>query len=304
MKFLDVYKFQVITKFIESAVFPEYKGATLRGAFGLTFKDIVCLNKKLPNCEICLISSNCVYKILFEPNISKKNKAIDIPCPFILEPPYDTKTDYKKGDIFEFSCIIIGKAIDYFPYFVLVFKEIGQRGIGIKGKRGKFKLIKIKSSNRIIYDSQTDILKEFKKEIKLNTPKLKYDTITLKFISPVRIKIKGKLITTLPFSLFIKTLLRRISLLSRYYCDQNKIIENYEQLLKDANSILTLNSNLKWYDWQRFSLRQKQFMKLGGFTGTITYKGDLKKFLPFIKIGEIIHIGKNTSFGLGKYVIV
>ncbi|MCM8762553.1 MAG: CRISPR system precrRNA processing endoribonuclease RAMP protein Cas6 [Candidatus Omnitrophica bacterium] len=44
-------------------------------------------------------------------------------------------------------------------------------------------------------------------------------------------------------------------------------------------------------------------MRLGGFTGTITYKGNLKEFLPFIKLGEIIHIGKNTSFGLGKYII-
>ncbi|MCM8786423.1 MAG: CRISPR system precrRNA processing endoribonuclease RAMP protein Cas6, partial [Candidatus Omnitrophica bacterium] len=84
----------------------------------------------------------------------------------------------------------------------------------------------------------------------------------------------------------------------------DKIVENFTQLLEKANSVYTIHSKLTWHDWQRFSLRQKTFMKLGGFTGTITYKGNLKDFLPFIKIGEIIHIGKNTSFGLGKYLIV
>jgi len=45
-------------------------------------------------------------------------------------------------------------------------------------------------------------------------------------------------------------------------------------------------------------------MKLGGFVGNITFEGDLKEFLPFVKLGEYIHIGKQTSFGLGKYEIV
>jgi CRISPR/Cas system endoribonuclease Cas6 (RAMP superfamily) len=45
-------------------------------------------------------------------------------------------------------------------------------------------------------------------------------------------------------------------------------------------------------------------MKLGGFTGQITYSGEIQEFIPYIKLGEIIHIGKNTSFGLGKYVII
>ncbi len=44
-------------------------------------------------------------------------------------------------------------------------------------------------------------------------------------------------------------------------------------------------------------------MKMRGFLGEITFKGDLEKFLPFIMLGEYIHVGKGTSFGLGKYEI-
>ena len=44
-------------------------------------------------------------------------------------------------------------------------------------------------------------------------------------------------------------------------------------------------------------------MKMGGFVGEATFKGDFEKCLPFIMLGEYIHVGKGTSFGLGKYEI-
>jgi CRISPR/Cas system endoribonuclease Cas6 (RAMP superfamily) len=44
-------------------------------------------------------------------------------------------------------------------------------------------------------------------------------------------------------------------------------------------------------------------MKFGGLIGSITYEGKFDKFLPLLKLGEFIHIGKNTTFGLGKYKI-
>ena len=44
-------------------------------------------------------------------------------------------------------------------------------------------------------------------------------------------------------------------------------------------------------------------MKMGGFIGSITFEGDFEKFMPFLLLGEFIHVGKGTSFGLGKYKI-
>ncbi|NOZ51787.1 MAG: CRISPR system precrRNA processing endoribonuclease RAMP protein Cas6 [Gammaproteobacteria bacterium] len=65
-------------------------------------------------------------------------------------------------------------------------------------------------------------------------------------------------------------------------------------------------SNTRWDDWSRpqHSDLQKEQMKFGGLLGTITYAGDLEPFIPYLALGEWIHIGGKTSFGLGKYNIV
>lgn len=46
-------------------------------------------------------------------------------------------------------------------------------------------------------------------------------------------------------------------------------------------------------------------MKLGGFVGEITYKREnLTDFLPYVILGSFTHVGKEATFGLGKYEIV
>ena len=74
-------------------------------------------------------------------------------------------------------------------------------------------------------------------------------------------------------------------------------------MTKEASDIKIENCKIKWVDLERYSSRQKTKMKMGGFVGNIEYKGSIEKFLPLIYLGSYLHIGKNTTFGLGKYII-
>ena len=50
-------------------------------------------------------------------------------------------------------------------------------------------------------------------------------------------------------------------------------------------------------------MRKKKKMELLGFTGKLVFQGPLSPFTPWLKTGEKFHIGKNTSFGFGKYKV-
>ncbi|MCI5167907.1 MAG: CRISPR system precrRNA processing endoribonuclease RAMP protein Cas6, partial [Candidatus Electrothrix sp. GM3_4] len=61
-----------------------------------------------------------------------------------------------------------------------------------------------------------------------------------------------------------------------------------------------------WRELPRFSGRQQQWMKFGGLLGSVSWQGrveDFRPFLPYLAIGEWIHVGGKSSFGLGKYVV-
>jgi CRISPR-associated endoribonuclease Cas6 len=127
-------------------------------------------------------------------------------------------------------------------------------------------------------------------------------TLNLVFVTPTRLKFDGNLSPKPEFHILIRNLLRRISLLSYFHCGEELDLD-FKGLIENSKSIKIKEEKLSWVDWERYSNRQETKMKMGGFVGSITFEGDLKAFLPFILLGEYIHVGKGTSFGLGKYEI-
>ena len=125
---------------------PIYKGSTLRGGFGHAFKKVVCV-KREKICETCLLKGKCVYSYVFEtpppPDTSKMKKYPFAPHPFVITPPLEEKRTYRQNDSLCFELTLIGKSIDFLPYFIYTFDELGKMGIG-KAK-GKYQLDEVKA---------------------------------------------------------------------------------------------------------------------------------------------------------------
>ena len=117
---------------------PPYKGSTLRGAFGTVFKETVCVMDHR-DCDRCILRLKCAYPYIFDTPIpegaTRMRKYERAPHPFIIEPPLETQQLYKPNEPFVFGLTLIGKAIDYLPYFIYAFERMGvHSGIG-KGRR-------------------------------------------------------------------------------------------------------------------------------------------------------------------------
>jgi len=293
---LAKYRFTLRPK--ETLVLPPFKGSTLRGGFGFVFRKVACITKNR-DCSTCSFKDSCVYSYIFEtsppPDSLYLRSYRSIPRPFILEPPLEKKEEYAPGETFSFNLILVGKAIDYLPYFILVFRQLGEMGL----PDGQVE-------TRTVYDADTQMVKSVDAQINLSNlfSSLRFHThfLTLEFVTPTRIKYRGSYTSCPHFHIILRTLLRRLSSLLYFHCGE-KLTLDYRKMIEEAQKIKILKVEVDWIDWERYSGRQEQRMKLGGFVGQVTYRGNIGKFLPFLKIGEYTHLGKAVVFGLGKYKI-
>jgi CRISPR-associated endoribonuclease Cas6 len=297
----------------ETLTLPIYKGSTLRGGFGHALRKTVCLVKD-KDCPDCLLYSKCVYSYIFEtpppPDSKIMRKYPKAPHPFLIVPPMEGKRSYNADESLNFGLILIGKAIDYLPYFIFAIEELGKIGIG--KNKGKFALSEVFSidsehKENLVYEAtQRRILSLFSIRFPFqeNSDHLDKERVALKFLTPVRIKYEGSLGNLLEFHVLIRNLLRRISTLTYFHCDGDDSVIDFKALIQKAKEMKIAKNNLRWYEWERYSSKQDTKMNMGGFVGEITYQGDFTEFLPWLKAGELVHVGKGTSFGLGKYEIM
>jgi CRISPR-associated endoribonuclease Cas6 len=306
---------------LEPLILPTYKGSTFRGGFGYAFKRVVCAIRD-KECPDCILKEKCVYSYVFETpppsdtKIMRKYKAA--PHPFVIEPPPEKRRGYKPGDDLKFGLILIGRSIDYLPYFIYTFDELGKLGIG-KGK-ARYELKEVSCDGKTIYDSRSKTLKSFSPvSLSLTIPTLAKslsnyppltkggvggfygEQLTLDFLTPTRILYDSHLTLDLEFHILIRNLLRRLSLLYYFHCNGDPSDWNFKEIIERAKEVKVKEKNLRWYDWERYSGRQETRIKMGGFVGDITFKGNIEPFIPLIKAGEVLHVGKGTGFGLGKY---
>ena len=129
-----VAKFRFTVYACEQIRLPDYKGAVFRGGFGYAFKKVVCVVKGKP-CDACLLKQKCIYSYIFETPPPDDTEILrlypKVPHPFVIEPPVTEKQVFAPGEPFSFHLILIGNAIDYLPYFIYTFTELGKQGIGL-----------------------------------------------------------------------------------------------------------------------------------------------------------------------------
>ena len=76
--------------------------------------------------------------------------------------------------------------------------------------------------------------------------------------------------------------------------------EEAGRLLALAEKVRTVHEEIKVERMERYSNRTNAKMDLSGLIGTIEYEGDLTPFVPWVYAAQRLHIGRNTTFGMGK----
>lgn len=291
--------------FTSRAILPPYKGSTLRGTFGVALKKVLCA-LKFQECAACPINRTCLYAQVFE-NIAdtETSDGKGVPHPFVIEPPLDHRTDYGQGAGLDFRLLLFGPHNDDFSYFVYAFQQTGSLGLGkvVDGRRAGFELKSVRSGQNLLFDSSEEtIIPGAPEELTLESfqgfPE-RNSELRVVLETPLRLKFQNRFHDALPFHVLIRAALRRISSLNRHFADGEPDID-YKGIVQRSNGIRVIDQDVNWLDWARYSNRQETKMHMGGLVGELTYGGKLEEFVPLLRYCEKVHLGKATTFGLGK----
>jgi len=252
-----------------------FLGSTLRGAFGVSLKKVVCINPSF-KCEGCFASNNCLFYDFYE----SKNKA------------HTYRFSKELGSIdYDFSLYLFENATDKLPYILsTLHKMLYEIGLGVERK--KHQIQSITCNDIKVYEDEKFNLENTKTDtVIVSNPQTK---VRLKLVTPLRIKNHNKLERNI---VDLKQILQSI---------QNRLCE----LKNEEKKKLTfephyklIKSDVKFLDLTRYSNKQKTKMKFGGLIGEMIFDEVDPQSFQLLKIAEIIGVGKQTVFGLGEVKI-
>lgn len=293
------------------ALFPRYAGSMLRGALGNSLRRAVCMMQG-KDCPDCMLASTCAFPRLFTfVNAPKdSHSAPMLPPPFCIEPPQGGKCELVPGDSFRFNLKLFSYAVDYLPYFIHAFKLAGERGMGRGSSegRGRLALSDVRQEGVSIYDADNERLLPHQAEtLSLPEPGNSRESgaVSIELQTPLRFKLANRLSADLDFPLLLRLILRRVANLEGLEGRKFHLPPPaFAALREAASSVRTQAAALRWHDWRRYSGRQDTAMQLGGLLGRVSYAGPVGAFAGYLDFAARVHLGKQTSFGLGALRLV
>ncbi len=302
---LAVHRYQFNCETQVPLTLNSYSGSMLRGAFGRALRTLVCVTK-MEDCKSCLLYRQCAYPKIFEPPVPHNAQLQNfsaIPLPFVIEPPEMGKQTLKRGDTLSFNMVLIGQAIQHLPLITKAWQQALENGLG----KGKSSLL---LHNIVFEPEQTaeQVVYQYGEKERIASPEFNplpltmTDQISIQLKSPLRIQKKGKVLSNNMCGRdFLMALMRRYYLLKEFYGEAYQA-PDFSYLVQHAEKI-DCTTRFEWYEWQRYSSRQKQKMMFGGVVGELKLQGDLSVFLPMLLLGQWLHVGNKTTFGMGHYQI-
>ncbi len=145
------------------------------------------------------------------------------------------------------------------------------------------------NDSHIFKNSEITLPKNYENEFKLDTFS---PNILVRFVTPLRLKRDNRFIRDKELEL--KDVIN--SIYQRKQKLENKELKKLD--FKPKGDML--RKELKFVDISRYSNRQQTKLKIGGLMGEMQIKDIDEKSYKLLKLGEIIGVGKQTVFGLGK----
>lgn len=270
---LNYHRLDIIVETSDSL--PTHGGSMIRGAFGPALKRTVCINPAF-ECKGCFESSECLFFDFYEKQNSYHSYRFDVD----LSP-----------NRFEFSLYIFNNSASKLPY-ILAALEMMLTKIGLSAGRKRYDDFTIDCDGIRIYEKGRFYLDFIKLQKFSHTPLS--DTFTLQFLTPLRMKDRNEFLKSAPS---LEQILHSIHLRYEALSGRGRSPLGYEP------SYHQTFARTRFLDLGRYSRRQETKLKIGGIVGEMGYSGVDERSCKLLRLGELIGVGKQTVFGMGKIAL-
>lgn len=286
----------------------ELQGPSLRGGLGSALKDLLCTTD-MSDCSRCPLVSQCAFTRIWQGADGRSSAHFknqdSLPRPFVLTVPPQL---LEPGDHGTFRLGLFGTGVSYIAHFISACALLANTGLSRKRKR--FLLDQVNSidphgSNPAItvYErSSTQTSDRFHSTCLASTQAIKTaERIRISLHTPTQISCAERIVDRAPtFEEVMRALLRRYCDLSELYGSGRPELE-FESMISYASQISMVGSEIQTNKSKTFSKRKNSPTPIAGITGWIDFEGDLARYLALLTFGQWLHIGKQTTFGLGHY---
>jgi len=121
--------------------------------------------------------------------------------------------------------------------------------------------------------------------------------VRVRFLTPTALKYRGKVEALPSFPALVETLGRRVRDLFGHWGDGESETVRWPT---GAERVRIVHSDGHWRKVIRESRHQGGTQHdLSGYEGVVTYRGPVGPYLPWLRLGELVHVGRNTNHGCG-----
>ncbi len=292
---------------LEPITLPRWPGSTIRGAIGKVFRELACSTLR-SDCQSCPEQEECLYFHVWERNRDPKAplRLQSPPRPYILDTASEAiPRALKRGSLFSFRLVLMGRALAHVPYFLVAVRQAGFFN-GLGRSHGRFDVVKLHCRDD---SGQTHSLRGGE-EGPLSWGRLRRiqvrpepwevgGRIHLKTLSPLQIVSGGRLLRRFDPEIFTVRLVERLERLSWFH--EGVLADwDYGYLRRLARNVRVESSDFRPMKSWRNTRRGRRRIPMNGILGTARLHNVAPELAGLWKTAEILHTGKNASFGFGQ----
>lgn len=285
---------------LEDAKLPRNKASALRGGMGEMLLRSNCIRDR--ECRECDFSGECIVRrtmysqMEIRPDFMHRGDSVG----YVIECE-DYREYYEAGDILDFQLTLFGKNIVYFHQYMQAFAYLGMEGLG--KNKARFSIVSVTNSRceklvegSRIYKSRFTV--QTLEEYAAYRMREKRRENVLLFHTPLALKYQGEMIEDFRPEAVLAAIARRLYILDCFEgIDAGKVdISGHVPKL--------LGQDVRRAEVVRYSSTHDEKIRLKGIRGSAWIKTPDETAKILLYAGELMHIGKNTSFGFGRYSLI